>query len=191
MHGDITRVTFDPAKAYSSVRQQQGRVQTDADWNEDRDIALHDQRRTRVDVLGPSGAPVDDPGLEVTAAGTTLTVAEGRYYVDGIRVERPSQAFEGSGAAGTFLVHLDVWERPVTAVEDPGIREVALGGPDTATRTQVVARVGLLRVADAAAHCGKALAEWTALITPSSGTLTVDTGTTAANPSPCLVPETA
>src|SRR5262249_52269011 len=39
-----------------------------------------------------------------------------------------------------FLVYLRVFERLVTAVEDPAIREVALGdnGPDTAARSQVV-----------------------------------------------------
>ena len=34
MAEDITRSTFNPAKHYSGVRQQQGRVSLDADWNE-------------------------------------------------------------------------------------------------------------------------------------------------------------
>jgi hypothetical protein len=38
-------------------------------------------------------------------------------------------------------VYLDVWERHITCVEDPHIREVALGGPDTTTRAQVVWQV--------------------------------------------------
>jgi hypothetical protein len=44
-------------------------------------------------------------------------------------------------AARTELVYLDVWQRHVTATEDPGIREVALGGPDTGTRLQTVCQV--------------------------------------------------
>ena len=40
MKGDFTRLTFQPEKHYSSVRLQQGRVQLDADWNEQADIAL-------------------------------------------------------------------------------------------------------------------------------------------------------
>jgi hypothetical protein len=40
-----------------------------------------------------------------------------------------------------FLVYLDVWERDVSAIEEPAIREVALGGPDTAARSQVVWQV--------------------------------------------------
>jgi hypothetical protein len=34
-------------------------------------------------------------------------------------------------------VYLDVWEEPVTFVEDPDIREIALGGPDTSTRQRL------------------------------------------------------
>lgn len=39
------------------------------------------------------------------------------------------------------LVYLDVWSEPVTYVEDPELREVALGGPDTSTRMRVRHRV--------------------------------------------------
>ena len=39
------------------------------------------------------------------------------------------------------MVYLDVWERHITALEDDDIREKALGGPDTATRTKVVWQV--------------------------------------------------
>jgi hypothetical protein len=44
---------------------------------------------------------------------------------------------------GTFQVYLDVWERQITCVEDDSIREVALGGPDTAARAKVVWQVKL------------------------------------------------
>jgi len=38
----------------------------------------------------------------------------------------------------SYLVYVDVWERHITWIEDPSIREVALGGPDTWTRARVV-----------------------------------------------------
>jgi hypothetical protein len=44
------------------------------------------------------------------------------------------------------LVYLDVWERHISAAEDDSIREVALMGPDTASRAVVVWQV---RVVDA------------------------------------------
>lgn len=44
-------------------------------------------------------------------------------------------------AGRTDLVYLDVWQRHVTAIEDPEIREEALLGPDTATRIQTMCQV--------------------------------------------------
>jgi hypothetical protein len=46
-----------------------------------------------------------------------------------------------------YLVYLDVWERHISYLEDDGdlnMREVALGGPDTATRTKVVWQVKVI-----------------------------------------------
>jgi hypothetical protein len=45
---------------------------------------------------------------------------------------------------GIYLVYLDIRERVVTSLEDPELRESALGGPDTSLRLQVVWRVRLL-----------------------------------------------
>jgi Family of unknown function (DUF6519) len=45
---------------------------------------------------------------------------------------------------GDFLAYLDVWERHITCLDDQNIREVALGGPDTSTRSQVVWQVNLM-----------------------------------------------
>jgi photosystem II stability/assembly factor-like uncharacterized protein len=89
-----------------------------------------------------------------------MVVGAGRIYVDGIlcEVEKPvtyaSQpdywpgGLEPPSAAGrprTDLVYLDVWDRHITALEDPGLREPALGGPDTATRLKTVWQVKIHR----------------------------------------------
>jgi Family of unknown function (DUF6519)/Chaperone of endosialidase len=39
---------------------------------------------------------------------------------------------------GIYLAYIDVWQRHITTIEDPNIREVALNIPDTTTRTQTV-----------------------------------------------------
>jgi len=44
---------------------------------------------------------------------------------------------------GIYLAYLDVWERLRTPLEEPGTKEVALGGVDTAARTQLVWQVKL------------------------------------------------
>ena len=48
---------------------------------------------------------------------------------------------------GLFVAYLDVWRRHVTAIEDPELREVALGGPDTCTRAKTVWQVRLAAIA--------------------------------------------
>ena len=45
---------------------------------------------------------------------------------------------------GDYFIYLDVWEQHLTWTQKPSIREVALGGPDTATRARVVWQVKAL-----------------------------------------------
>ena len=59
MDGDITRSTFDAASGFTAVRQQQGRVQLDADWNEQADLALYRDEAEAADVIGRCGGPLD------------------------------------------------------------------------------------------------------------------------------------
>jgi hypothetical protein len=220
MQGDFTRLTFDRSKHYSSVLNQQGRVALDADWNEQVAIEQHDLRTTRQDVIGLCGGPqgVDaagDPlaGFDVTTDGATLSVTAGRYYVDGILAQKEATtaitaqpdlpvvalaqiaglAPNAALPAGAYLAYLDVWERHITALEDGAIREVALGGPDTATRSQVMAQVKLLRVGDAgvAFDCATPSATWDALTAASSGLLEAQAEPDDPSESACVVPANA
>jgi predicted flap endonuclease-1-like 5' DNA nuclease len=96
---------------------------------------------------------------------------------------------------GTYLVYLDVWKRHLTALEDPGIREVALGGPDTATRTQTVCQVKLFEVTGAtrasSSFCILDPEGWTSHIAPSSGRLLARTSPSLPTADPCVVPADA
>lgn len=153
MKGDFSRDTFDSAKHFSRVLKQQGRVDLDADWNEQTAILLHYLRTLAADLIGPFAGPKSSSGFEISAANNDdFTIAKGRYYVDGILCENNQETsytaqkdFPTSPKkreVGTeYLVYLDVWERHITALEDDDIREKALGGPDTATRTKVVWQV--------------------------------------------------
>lgn len=198
MNGDISRVLFDPTKDYTSVRHQQGRVVVDADHNEQVDIGLYDTRAARTDIIGHSGTHQDNDGFAVSAAGATLTVGAGRYYVEGIRLENPAACtldtqphlpvFEGPTEPGAYLVYLDVWERPINAVQDPEIREVALGGPDTTTRTRAVWQAKLLRLGEAeeAIDCATGSDALQRLVDGSTGTLEVRLQPAAQDPDPCI-----
>ena len=171
---DLSRDTFDPAKLYRSIIKQQGRVTVDADDNEQRRIELHRSDLTTLDVIGPCGYPEGGTGFLVGVASGSqlLTLGLGRMYVHGMLVENFTTspqllldstsgglpellAVSGTGTyeglpAATYLAYLDVWERDITALDDPNIRETALGGPDTAARTELIAQVHLTSVATGA-----------------------------------------
>jgi uncharacterized membrane protein len=59
MKGDFSRSTFDPANNFTSVRMQQGRMQLDADWNEQMDILLH-LLRAQADAMTDYRAILDE-----------------------------------------------------------------------------------------------------------------------------------
>lgn len=201
MKGDFTRSTFKPQKHYSSVRMQQGRVQIDADWNEQIEIQEHlDQTQAR-DVIGLCGVPKGSGGfaIGVSEDGADLTIAAGRIYVDGVLCENEQMVrftqqpdlprTEPIKAPGTYLVYLDVWQRHVTALEDDAIREVALGGPDTSTRTQTVWQVKLLRVGDPniAVNCATPFADWDRLVSGDRGRLSARAQPSAPSVNPCII----
>ncbi|HYP53588.1 MAG TPA: DUF6519 domain-containing protein, partial [Pyrinomonadaceae bacterium] len=94
MKGDFSRLTFDRRKRYSGVLMQQGRVQTDADWNEQLEIQHRRTRTEARDVIGLCGVPKETGGFEVQALNSNaplvpfdLSVSDGRIYVDGLLCE--------------------------------------------------------------------------------------------------------
>lgn len=156
MKGDFSRFTFDAKKHYSSVRMQQGRVQLDSDWNEQADIHLYGSRITNDDVIGLCGAPKYNPGFAIGFSSNDLTIGKGRYYVQGILCQneevvpyssQPDYKPDKAKSNGRYLAYIETWQRHLTGVEDGDIRETALGGADTASRTKTVWQVKLMQVA--------------------------------------------
>lgn len=199
MNGDLSRVTFNPFKHFTSIVLQQGRVQMDADGNEQAAILLHLMRSLAADLIGQHGGPDDlftdqDQRTEIlerlcgfaiigasrTGATTNffpdsnllqrerdflneafgvpqrlpLAITAGHYYVDGLLCENERPWLVGKQPYlerandqevrelnGVFLLYLDIWERFVTSLEDPTLKEVALGGADTAGRTKLTWQV--------------------------------------------------
>ena len=202
MQGDFTRLTFRKEKHYHDVRRQQGRVDLDADWNEQADITGHRIETEARDVIGPCGAPKYDAGFAISAppSGSDFSIGKGRFYVDGILCENEEDVVfteqpdlpksTSAPTAGRYLAYLDVWQRHLTALDDPEIREVALGGPDTATRTKTVWQVQTLRVGDqgAAVTCLSEPPTWKDTIAASTIKLTARVAKEEPSDKPCIVP---
>ncbi len=101
----------------------------------------------------------------------------------------------GNGTAvpregGPYLMYLDVWQREVTAIEDPGLIENAVG-VDSTTRWQTVWQVRTLAKIDTNVTCATPDAQipgWLEVIRPSAGRLTTDTMAIPATDDLCLIP---
>ena len=161
MRGDFSRLRFEKTKHYTSVLEQQGRVALDADHNEQRAIDEHIRETEGIDIIGPYGGPEDDAGFAITVSGKTIQIGDGRYYVQGILCENEAQTSYGSqpylihpavsdsdllaelasGSVDSIRLFLQVWRRLVTPLDDPCLREPALGQADTTVRRQTVWRV--------------------------------------------------
>lgn len=177
MKGDFTRDTFDEFRHFSRVLMQQGRVQLDADFNEQAAILLHYLRTLAADLIGPYGGPEGEHGFKISFSESNdgnFTIGMGRYYVNGILCENgndikyldqecfknlPSEEKNAllPAAQGAYFVYLDVWERHITHVQDRRIRESALGEPDTCTRAQVVWQVTLSKPQNSEITCDTAI----------------------------------
>jgi hypothetical protein len=215
--GDFSRLTFAEKNHYRRVLMQQGRVAIDADGNEQIAIDDHIAATTSNDVIGqagypigtlPNGKPAGGFALGLAPGGTDVTISPGRMYVDGILVENdaagatllnqpnlPGMNLAGLGAtkAGVYVAYLDVWERLITALDDPRIRESALGGPDTSVRSKVVWQVKLAFL-EAPPAAGAALPTCTSAGTPwpaaPTGMLAAGSAPPAAGQPCILAPET-
>jgi hypothetical protein len=95
---DISRTSFDPWKNYSGVVMEQGRVQTDADWNEWLSELSRRIQAGTLDTMGHAVYPATTPyAFQIAASisggtggkgGTnTINIGVGRMYVDGLLVE--------------------------------------------------------------------------------------------------------
>ena len=174
MSGDYSRWSFEPWRNFGAVLMQQGRILTDDDWNQWASILLRRFQAETVDALGRAVVPLETPDgflIELPAKGG-LTIGLGRAYVDGLLAENhgdPREEWhpvlaELRGATSTryeeqpylpdpvalpvggpHLVYLKVWQRELTAVEEPDLIEKALG-IDTTARQQTVWQVKLVSV---------------------------------------------
>jgi hypothetical protein len=168
MVADIARVTYDPTRQYRSLIYQQGRVTLEADNNEGAALEGEALRLETIDIFGPATAI--GAGYEVSS-GTGpggVIIGAGIFYLGGWRLDL-EKAIDLSTASdiqvadfavgvivrqGAFVVSLLITEQSVCAVEDQALREVALGGPDSAARSRLMQRFPRIPIDGATCDAG-------------------------------------
>ena len=162
MPSDRARLTYDPSRKWRALIAQQGRVTVESDWNESAALQAELDRQIAADFVGPLGTPsTPAPGYLVAqiGGGQDLTISAGTLYVGGERLDLhapitygaqaewldassdPLWSLVPTGNPGHELVYLVAFEQEVSAVEDPALADVALGGPDTMGRLRIIQHV--------------------------------------------------
>ena len=187
MGSDRARISYDKSREYRSVVAQQGRVTLEADVNEEVVIASEALRYETIDIIGPTGTPDNGYLVSVDAAGN-LTVGPGIMYVGGWRmrfrqpvpvanqpewIDQPPLAWTQNPKPALYVIALLVTEQEVQAVEDQALREVALGGPDTAARTRLMQHIVAVPTDDDT--CAAVLKDWDRTLKPLGLALHPDT----------------
>jgi hypothetical protein len=220
MSFDLSRVRFDARRDFLGVVMQQGRVQLDSDWNEWAAQLARRLQAGTLDTFGGNVVPRITPnGFKIEAAGGALSIGPGRIYVDGLLAENhggtPDEwdplLAELSGTTaidfasqpyyknppdlpdgGPHLVYIDVWQRDVTALQDPDLIEQAVG-VDTTGRLQTVWQVKVLEGVGniTCATPDDEIPGWPEVTAPSAARLSTDTADTPGEPDPCEVPPDA
>jgi hypothetical protein len=155
MKGDFSRDSFDASRHVYRVLMQQGRVQLDADWNEQAATVLHRLETIVRDTFGPFGGPEDHCGFTLFSPSDDdgdgdFAIGAGRYYVDGLLAEnlRPRRVGARLERGHPYIIYLDVWEEFISPQQDPATIDPALEGLDTTARTCLEWRVRAHRVTE-------------------------------------------
>src|SRR5512133_3153991 len=128
MKTEISRGSHQPEKRYSGVYQQQGRMLTDADWNELVDILKEQLNDALKDVVG-NGSPLHRNVVNNDTG--TPKLQWGYLYVDGVQAmvrpdatSPPDFTYDNQEdfpsppalpvAAVPYYYYADVWERTIT-----------------------------------------------------------------------------
>jgi len=174
MHGDFSLNPLEHQANVVRILSQQGRVSLDSDFNAAQNAQIRYLRALAIDVIGPHGGngfkldrlpndvdltigpghywvdgllamngdplPPAIPGQAVLGTSPWSVKKQPSYQWPASTPSNAPLLEKTSGA----LLFLDVWERHLSSAEDDSIREVALGGPDSASRGVIVWQVRML-----------------------------------------------
>src|SRR5688572_12120433 len=139
--------------------------QVGVDWSQIRQVKWTGLTPATTYLFSPVLAEMSLDGNLVIMGGDGTPEGAGRFYGHGLAAVKEAHetyfsqadlpqadpaalAAPAAGKTRADLAYLDLWERPVTYIEDPDVREIALEGPDTCTRTRLMAQVRVLKGAE-------------------------------------------
>lgn len=147
MRGDFTRDTRERARrmATRAVLLQQGRPLLDADINEQAGLVADRSEAIVRHVVGLHGAPRDEAGFGISAAGAGFMIGAGAIYAEGLPLANPATlSYHEQFPPGILpqlsaavpdgqeaLVYVEAVLRPAL---DPMLADPALDGVETAVR---------------------------------------------------------
>ncbi|WP_299621884.1 DUF6519 domain-containing protein [Pelagibius sp.] len=212
MYGDFSRLTFDRRRHDRGVLGFQGRLVLDQDLNKQWQIADYLRGRHTGDIVGPCGAPTLDPGFAISVSGGDLLASAGRFYVHGVLCENEAQVdltaqphlpadapivrlpdgsdvTLGAAPAGQYFAVLDRWTRLMTPLQEPDLKEIALGGPDTAGAARTIWQVRLVAAGPLGANvnCLSEPPAWQDLVAGPDGTFRARAQPSTNDAGPCVV----
>lgn len=138
MKTQISKNSFDVTKKYTGVYMQQGRMILDSDWNEQVDITKDAIDNSLIDLIG-NGIP-QERGISLGVESNTLCVKPGTVYISGKRItldealDLRDQSTLLDDSEYEFI--LETSEESITSTDEESLKDSALYGADTCTRTQ-------------------------------------------------------
>ncbi|MDB5581559.1 MAG: hypothetical protein JWR80_6735, partial [Bradyrhizobium sp.] len=173
MLGDHSRDTASNAlqKNYIGVRLKQGAPLLDSAFNELGEIAHTAVTTVAQAALGRWGTPHEDQGFAIAAGGNGgITIGAGAFFVAGEHVRNQTAIGFSDQVAGiglpslaqrlpqfgqVGLAFLEVWHETVDSIDDPRLKEKALGGVEDSVRTRLRWRVEVTALADLGITAGQ------------------------------------
>ncbi len=154
MKTQISRNSHQSQLHYSGVYQQQGRMITDADWNEMVDIVKLGLNNAMSDIIGSGTSKTY--GLKIIKKANKLHIKPGSIAAKGVigeilspagnltefKIEEQGDFPECSQFPNKNIkIYADVWDRTVSSLEDNALQDAALHGADTCSRTQRMVQI--------------------------------------------------
>ena len=160
MKGSISRQSDRSEQRYSGLRHIQGGMITDADLNESATLNLRRDEAQGAAFAG-SGVPAQGGMIQISDKGEVF-VQDGTVFAEGkqghftmpgfgeptnsLEVVQKLQAdLQAEGDLPSMaLAYMDLWERPVFALQDPYLADPGLHGAETSFRTRTMTQLKLL-----------------------------------------------